>query len=277
MSMRIVIGILTTFLAAVVWAEAGTWAVYYSDEAPVEAFRPYRLLVLDSEHHPNLQRLADRGKTLLGYLSLGEVERTRPHFRELKADALLLAENPNWEGSYFIDLRDPRWTARVVEDLIPEILRQGFHGLFLDTLDNAAHLERINPRKFKGMTLAAAVLVRTIRRHYPHTKIMLNRGYEILPLVKKEVDMVLGESVYSDYSFEKKAYQLVPDDLFRQQVELLKETKRSRPQIRVFTLDYWNPTDSAMLEKIYRVERANGFEPYVATVELDRLVREPGK
>lgn len=42
------------------------------------------------------------------------------------------------------------------------------------------------------------------------------------------------------------------------------------------TLDYWNPADTAGLRRIYRAQRANGFLPYVATVELDRLVPEPG-
>jgi hypothetical protein len=43
----------------------------------------------------------------------------------------------------------------------------------------------------------------------------------------------------------------------------------------VFTLDYWNPEDAAGIRRIYRTERANGFHPYVATIKLDRIVREP--
>ena len=39
-------------------ASAGSWAVYYADAAPLSAFQPYRLLVLDSRTHPPLPPLA---------------------------------------------------------------------------------------------------------------------------------------------------------------------------------------------------------------------------
>lgn len=255
--------------------KATSWAVYYSDKAALQEFSPYSLLVLDSKYHPPLRPLADRGKTLLGYLSLGEVEQQREHFAAVKAQGLLFGENPVWKGSYYIDVRDRRWTERVVTELIPAILHQGFDGIFLDTLDNPPHLEREDPKQFAGMREAAVRLVRTIRRHYPHIKIMLNRGYELLPEVASDIDMVLGESVYADYDFERQTYQRVPEPLYREQVAILKEAVRRNPALQVFTLDYWDPADKAGIAAIYRAQRANGFYPYVATIALDQVVPEP--
>lgn len=256
-------------------AERTAWVVYYSDQAPPEAFSPYHLVVLESESYPPLRPLTDRGKTLLGYLSVGEVEDHRRYFSIVKAENILLQENKDWKGSYFVDLRDPRWTRRVIEQLIPQILRRGFDGLFLDTLDNAAHLERLNPSRYRGMTEAAARLVRTIRRHFPSIKLMINRAYEILPEVEGHVDMVLGESVFADYDFKTKSYRLVPQPLYQEQVKLLQAAKKRRPELGIFSLDYWDPADKAGIARIYREQRANGFEPYVATVELDRIIPEP--
>jgi len=219
--------------------------------------------------------LSDRGKTLLAYLSLGEVEEHRPYFPAVKAEGILLHENRAWRGSYFVDLRDPRWTARVIEQLIPDVLHRGFDGLFLDTLDDAADLERSDPARYRGMTAAATRLVRTIRLHYPTIKIMMNRAYEILPDVEEYIDIELGESIFADYDFETKRYRLVKRAIYREQVRLLKAAQRRRPDLAVFTLDYWDPADTAGVARIYREQRANGFEPYVATLELDRIVREP--
>jgi uncharacterized protein (TIGR01370 family) len=252
------------------------WVVYYAAAAPVEAFSEYSLIVLDADHHPALGPLSARGKLLLGYISLGEVERHRSHFSEVEAEGILLQENKQWPGSYFVDLRDSRWTQRVVEELVPGILRRGFDGLFLDTLDNAGALERADPTGYAGMTKAAARLVRTIRIHFPTIKIMLNRAYEILPVVEREVDMVLGESVLADYDFEKKNYQRVEAETYRQQIKILQAAKARRPELRILTLDYWNPEDPKGIRQIYREQRANGFEPYVATIKLDRIVPEPG-
>ena len=251
------------------------FAVYYSDKERSAAFDSFDLLVLDSDYHPDLTTLADRGKTLLGYLSLGEVEKIRSYYGDVRKEGILLQENPYWEGSYFVDLRDERWTSRVIEKLIPRILAQGFHGLFLDTLDNPGHLERTDPRKFKGMISAAEDLVKTIRYHYPTTKIMLNRAYEILPQVSSDIDMVLGESVFADYDFEKKVCQRVEEKLYLQQVEMLKSAQSRSPGLQVMTLDYWDPDDHEGILEIYTEQRQNGFVPYVATIDLDILVPEP--
>jgi len=251
------------------------WVVYYGDTAPAEAFDPYDVVVLDSQYHPPLQPLLDRGKTVLGYISLGEVEAHRPWFKAVRNEGLLRGENPYWEDSFYVDTRDRRWTERVLHELVPRILRAGFHGIFIDTLDNPAELERIDPKGNAGMTAAAASLVRAIRHHFPHTRIMLNRAYEILPEVAGAIDMVLGESVYADWNFEAEHYERVEADTYRHQVELLQAAQRRNPRLQVMTLDYWDPDDTAGIARIYAAQSGNGFSPYVATLALDRIVPRP--
>lgn len=255
--------------------QAAPWLVYYADAEPVEAFQPFDLLVLDSQFHPPLPVLRDRGKVLLGYISLGEVEQHRPWFDAVRAEGILLQENKFWPGSFFVDVRDRRWVKRVIEDLIPDILHAGFDGLFFDTLDNPLYLEESDPQTYAGMTEAAARLVRAIRLNYPTVPIMLNRGYGLLPEVETAIDMVLGESVYADYDFETQTYGRVEPALYQEQVDLLQAAKARRPALRVMTLDYWDPADRAGVAEIYRVQRANGFEPYVATIDLDVIVPPP--
>lgn len=252
-----------------------SWVVYYADKEPVKAFEPYRLLVLDSKYHPPLRPLKDRGKTLLGYISLGEVERHRPWFDRVKGWGILSEENPNWPGSFYVDVRDRRWVKLVVEELVPAILRQGFDGIFLDTLDNPPHLERTDSRRWAGMTEGAARLVRAIRANWPNIRIMQNRAYEILPDVAGALDYALGESVYAGWDFEAKRPHLQPEEDYRFQVEALQGARRINPKLGLFSLDYWDPADTEGIKRIYARQRANGFSPYVSVVELDRIVREP--
>src|SRR5882672_2684656 len=68
------------------------FAVYYSDQAPPDVFKPYQLIILDQKHHPPLQPLTENGKLLLGYISLGEVEGTSPWFANLKQKGMILQE-----------------------------------------------------------------------------------------------------------------------------------------------------------------------------------------
>ena len=81
-----------------------------------------------------------------------------PFFPLLKSHNLILQENPNWKDSFYVDVRDPLWAKTVLEDIVPSVLRQGFDGLFLDTLDNPIDLEDKNHEKFSGMTETAAHL-----------------------------------------------------------------------------------------------------------------------
>lgn len=251
------------------------WVVYYSDKAPVEDLLPYQVIVLDSAYHPPLERLKDRRRILLGYISVGEVEKHRPWFNQVKGWGILGDENPNWPGSYYVDVRDKRWVKLVVEQLVPDLLHKGFDGVFLDTLDNPPHLERTDPKRWAGMTRASARLVKAIRHNWPRARIMMNRGYELLPDTAAALDYALGESVYTTWNFALERAELQPEEAYRFQVQALRDAQRRNPALSVMTLDYWDLSDAKMVRDIYALQRANGFSPYVSVVALDRIAPEP--
>ena len=75
------------------------------------------------------------------------------------------------------------------------MLAQGFSGIFLDTLDDAAELERQNPNLYGGMRAAALELVKAIRGAWPKAVVMVNRAYDLLPDIAADINIELGESV----------------------------------------------------------------------------------
>jgi polysaccharide biosynthesis protein PelA len=270
--------LLVSFLPLLLAASASTpfpWAVCYTPNASPEQLHAFHVVVLDSDSHPPLDLLKGHGRYLLGYLSLGEIESHRPYFEAAKAEGVLLRENPAWPGSFSVDFRNPRWRRRVMQDLVPAILASGFNGIFLDTLDDAAALERADPQEYRGMIAAAADLVGSLRQAFPQIRIMVNRGYDLLPQTAPLIDILLGESVYTTYDAEYKRYVRVPAPQYEQQVHSMREALRWNPRLRICSLDYWDPSDIQEIRRIYQVERANGFAPYVATRELDRIVRAP--
>lgn len=251
------------------------WAVYYGADAPSEAFADYRLVVFDSDRHPDIEPIVARRAQALGYLSIGEVHKTRSYFAEVEREGILVYENPNWPGAFAVDVRDPRWRKRVVDELVPSILARGFQGVFLDTADTAIDLERRDRTKFAGSTLATIELIKAIRNRFPGMPIILNRGYEILPAVEGVIDMVLAESLVTDWDFQNKIPRMAPASLHAAQVELLAAARKRRPALRVLSLEYWTPDDAARIREIYAKVRALGFAPYVATVALNLVVPEP--
>ncbi|MDO9711747.1 endo alpha-1,4 polygalactosaminidase [Paracraurococcus lichenis] len=248
--------------------------VYYGGEAQ-DAIRQYGLAVLDPAIKANLARCRGPDSLLLGYLSLGEVHAGQSYAPALARAGLLFEPNPNWPDARLLDMRSAQWREWVVERLVPTILARGFDGLFFDTLDNAEALEQRDPVRFGGMVAGAAALVRAVRQRFAGVPLMINRGYAVLPQIAGQFDMLLGESVYSTFDAGAKGYRLMPEAGYAWQVERLRAARERDRRLRVFSLDYWDPQDRAGLARIYAVQRANGFVPYVATPDLTRIVPAP--
>lgn len=247
------------------------FVVYYGEHA-APAIADYRLAVLDGTverralDHPNT--------TCLGYISMGEVASYRDYYANVLEEGILGAVNPAWPDSRFVDMRDERWHRRVLDKLIPEHLERGFDGVFLDTLDNAEHLEATAPRKYRGVVDAAASLVDKMRRRFTNIPIMINRGCRLLPLVPGRFDMLLGESVCARFS-DDGGYVMQSKQDYEWQRNAMWAAKERDPKLHLFALDYWDPADQETIAWIVETERSNGFVSYVSTKDLQQIFALP--
>lgn len=272
---RLISFLIVLILCAPVFAQSHEhWVVYYTDKLPASDFEPYDLIVFDSDHHPPLAPLKAQGKTLLGYISLGEAETYRSYFKTIKKKKLLLAANKAWKGHYVIDVRKSEWQAMVLDELIPTILAQGFDGIMIDTIDSVIQPEIDDPTTYAGMQGSAILLIANIRARYPNIKIMLNRGFEILPEVAPYIDMVMAESTLGDWQPKAKKPKLIEME-HAQYVKQLKAAQLSAPSLKIYSLDYWPANDIAGIKHIYTTQRAQGFIPYVGPLDLQSVWGEP--
>lgn len=255
--------------------EPKTWVVNYSAHIIPEELASYDLIVLDTEVKHEIKHLQEQEKETLSYLSLGEISNKRDYFSLIKSKGLLLEENPNWKGSFVVDIRKKEWAAFLINQLVPKILFQRYEGILIDTIDQVTAIENRNPKKYAGIKEAAIQLVQAIRYQFPHLQIIVNRGYDILNEIAPYINGVLGESVYTKYDFTSKKYVKVSKEDYKWQVDRLKKAEKINPLLSIFTLDYWEPSDKEMVRQIYRVERENGFIPYVSTIDLQKVVPEP--
>ncbi|WP_244647133.1 endo alpha-1,4 polygalactosaminidase [Sphingomonas sp. CFBP 13728] len=251
------------------------WGVDYGAATDPVLARMCDLVVLEPHHARPIAPLRGPGSILLGYVSFGEVERGRPYFAALEKAGALKATNPNWPDARLADLRHPAWRAAVLDRLVPAILALGYDGIFIDTMDNAEAMERQDPVANKGMVAAAVTLIAAVRARFPRMRIMLNRGYAMLPDVAPKIDYLLGEAMASRWNFATKRHELLSDSDWAWQADRLRAAKTRNPALSLLTLDYWNPADTKQVAALYARERAAGFSPYVATLALDRLVPEP--
>lgn len=246
--------------------------VYYGSSHDENAFMPYDVIVFDREAHPEFTNLRGKGKVVLGYISGGEGEQRRSDYHSHQKPHVLEKEtNPNWDDNPMVDVRSPAWTAYIIEHLIPDMLHQGFDGIFIDTLDSIEHLEVTKSAEYTGMIEGAVTMIKTIRLHYPDIKIMVNRGYQIVPHVLGEIDYILGEGTLAEYDFETKESVLFAPGIYQEYVDKVTEWRKKAPHVQVMTLDYWDMNDAEGVKFLYDTHRANGFVPYVTTIDLEQV------
>ncbi len=251
-----------------------SWGIDYGPATDPAVARTFDLLVLEPHHPRPIAPLRKAGGTLLGYVSFGEVERSRPYLARLDAAGALGEPNPNWPDARHVDLRNPVWRDAVLDEVVPGILALGYDGIFIDTLDNAEAMEAADARASAGMVAAAAALIAAVRARYPRIRIMLNRGYAAFPLAARSIDYLLGEAMASRWSFANKKYELLSAADWTWQADRLRAARAANPALTLATLDYWDPSDRRGVADLYARERAAGFMPYVATLALDRLLPE---
>lgn len=249
------------------------WAVSYSGKQALAALRDYDLLVLDPDAQPPVMCTTGHHQLLLGYLSIGEAHATRSWFAH--TEAYRLKTNPNWPDAWQLDIRNPEWARLLVEEIAPAILARGYDGFFLDTIDTAVDLERIDPVGCRGMRQAASDIVRQLRRAFPSATIALNRAFDIAPEIGSIIDYILAESVYHTWNFQTHQYVRTAADVYGSQLQLLKTLAHDFPRLQILTLDYCDPKEISRVREIYRVQRTNGFVPYVSTIDLGSIHPEP--
>jgi uncharacterized protein (TIGR01370 family) len=247
--------------------------IYYGDRYDTIPEDTSLVIIEDHETAGSLVRRRVESTTL-GYVSIAEVHSGRPFYSRLRSKGVLGEPNPAWPDASFVDMRSDVWRSLLLNEVIPSILKNGYQGIFLDTLDSAEALELQDPVKSKGMIAAAADLVRAIRLAFPSIIIMVNRGYAILPHIPGEFDYLLGESVRSTFNPKTGAYFRRTEQEIEWQRARMLEARDRDPSLQLFSLDYWDPTDRAGLAALYAEARADGFVPYVATPDLTQIIPE---
>jgi len=254
---------------------AEPWVLCYSGDLAGADLARYRLVVLDFDHYQPLSSLIERDTPRLAYLSLTQMGKGRAEFAEVVGAGVMLEEHPVWTDAHYLDFRRPEWASLVLDRLVPRALERGFNGLFLDTLDDAEFLEAQDPVRYRGMRQAAIRLVLAIHERFPQALLMVNRGYALMPELATSIDILMGESVVGTFDAGTQAYRRQSPGDVEWQVGKLNEAKRLNPNLKVFTLDYWDPADVDGVRALYREQRARGFAPYVSTPRLDRVIAEP--
>lgn len=257
------------FLLTLAWATlcsaAPSVALFYGKAAPLDELKAFDIVVVEPGHGFDPRRARHPDSQLFAYVGIGEAHPGRAWFADIPP-AAKLTENSAW-GSVVVDLSHPDWPGFVADRIVAPLWEKGYRGFFLDTLDSY--------RLAKGFDEAAQqkgliTVIETLHRRFPGIRLILNRGFEVVPAVRDKITMVAAESLFQGWDAKNRRYTEVPANdrewLLGQLVKVRDEYK-----IPVLAIDYVPPADRALTRQTAERISALGIVPWVTDNALESL------
>jgi polysaccharide biosynthesis protein PelA len=205
----------------------------------------------------------------LGYLSLGEVSSEAATWQAARQQSYLVESNPDWPSTMRVDVRDQAWRRIILEEEAPRLLRMGFQGFMLDTIDTAPYLEGRDPARFAGERRAMSDLVRELRQRFP-ARIIIANGTDALADVAPFVDGYVVEGVFATYDFGRRVYRPTTEQERAWKLAQIEraEAVAARP---VFTIEYADLGDIDLGRWAAAESERRGFRPCVTVRDLNAV------
>lgn len=247
-------------------AHALNASFFYGSPFPPE-LRIYDAVIVEADQNDFLKVPASLQNKLYAYTSLGEVGAEKPYAGKVP-QAAKASRNPAWSTDV-MDQSSSIWRAFYIEQIVAPLWERGFRGVFIDTLDSY----QLAASTAEQRALQEAGMVETLKQlqsRFPGIRIILNRGFEILPQVKQWVTAVAAESLFQGW--DNSTHSFVPvKDADRQWLLTQLNKVKNDYQLPVIVIDYTAPKDRELARQISKKIHQAGFIPWVTNPELDMV------
>jgi cysteinyl-tRNA synthetase len=171
-------------------ADARSWTYQLQGDLARTARANADVAVVDWDHVRSralLERLEcepDRTpRTVLGHLSIGEAEDTRPCWQACctgeSKPAWLTDRSQGWDGNYAVRHWDTDW-QRIVKDRLSEIIDAGLDGVYLDRADTWETMRAERARARAEMVSFVRELSKMARAAKPGFSVLVQNAEELL-------------------------------------------------------------------------------------------------
>lgn len=185
-------------------------AFWYAERPPLAELSQFDWVVLEAAHlkPADVGYLKEQGSTPFAYLSVGEFDGDAAAIADSGlARGKSAVRNQAW-NSQVMDLAAPSWRAHLLKRAA-ELRKQGYAGLFLDTLDS---FQLQAEERREGQRRALASFLAQLHRQEPGLKLFFNRGFEVLPELPGVASAVAVESIHAGWDAAAGQYREVPQD-----------------------------------------------------------------
>lgn len=203
---------------------------------------------------------------IFAYVSVGELGSDNPVVRNIPAK-WVIAENPVWQAKV-LDQSNQAWQDFFIKKIFEPLWTKGYRGFFLDTLDSyqlAAKNKETQIKQINGLIN----LIKTIKQKHPEAKLILNRGFELLPQIHNLVFAVAAESLYSSWNQKTKTYEPVKKAARTWLLDKFKQAQKYN--LPLISIDYVAPNNRQKTFTIAKQIDKLGIIPYVTDGDLQTV------
>ena len=200
---------------------------------------------------------------MYAYVSIGEIDKNIKEYAKVKKN-WIVAKNSAW-GSDVLDLTNLEYQEFFFKEMIEPQLKRGFKNFFFDTLDSYQLVKQTSVQRAKSEK-ALAYMINSFHKRYPNSKLVINRGFEIIDRVHQSIEAVLFESYYRGLGGNELAYKKMSDNDRAWLDVHIKKIKSHH--LDVICVDYLAQKDMHLAKKIIKKIKAKGMIPYIADKDL---------
>ena len=201
---------------------------------------------------------------MYAYVSIGEINTNIKEYKKVQK-SWILGENGAWE-SKILDLTNPEYQDFFFKEQIEPQMERGFKNFFFDTLDTY-HLVTKTAKEREKSEKALASIINNFHKRYPDSKLVINRGFEIIDRVYNSVNAVLFESYYSGVGGDNFGYKRVSDS-DREWLDS-KISKIKSYNLDVIAVDYLPHNRMHEADEIIKKIKKKGMIPYISNRNLN--------
>ncbi len=231
----------------------------YSNNPPKAIFNLYDWVVVEPL---GIKSLGDikryyRAK-IFAYVSIGEREKTE------KIDKnWIMGQNKFW-NSYIMNIENKNYRKFLFDKL--EKLKQ-YDGFMFDTIDSYQMVLKSQKSK-KKYEKALIDFIKQVHQKFPNKQIILNRGFEIIPSIKNDINAVVAEDLFTNVNKNRVIIPNKPSDV-KWLLNKLEQVKKMG--LKVIVIDYINPNEDKKAEQLVRKIAKLGFIPFVSNLDLNMV------
>lgn len=246
--------------------ESKSAIVYYGEDIPYTLAGIHDYIIVQADHS-NTARHGFKlyQENIYAYISIGESEKEQSYYKDLSVE-WFLGENKLW-NTKVMDISNQEYHNFLFTKVIDPMVKKGFKNFFFDTLDSYHIVSKMDEDKIK-LSQGLVAFIKQFHKRYPKSKLIINRGFDIIEEVHEVVNAVLFESLYNGLSSKDLSYRPVSEEA-RTWLKIQIEKVQSY-NIPLIALDYLPENSKKIAKNIQDIE-ALGVIPYIADKDLHRI------